>query len=134
MVRMTTTMRKRMTSTTSTSTKKGDTMDTIRTYGPKTRAYRRLQAAADLINAEFDCNYGDAEVRDVFWDYGGGIKWTTICFGNDYQALDPDIHEMIVVGNMIDFAKAVIHVVERRREHINLTLNLRYGKREDGKH
>ena len=108
-------------------------MDTIRIYGPKTKEYRRLQAAADLINAEFDGNYGDAEVRDVFWDYGGGIR-TTICFGNDYQALDPDIHEMIVSGNMIDFAKAVVHVVGRRRKYIDLTLNLRYGKREDGKH
>ena len=109
-------------------------MDTIRIYGPKTKEYIRLQAAADLINAEFDSKYGDAEVRDVYWDYGGGIKWTTICFGNDYQALVPDTHEMIVAGSMIDFARAVLDVVIEHREHINLTLNLRYGSRKEGKH
>ena len=107
-------------------------MDTIRTYGPKTKEYIRLQAAVDLINAEFDSKYGDAEVKDVYWDYGGGIKWTTICFGNDSQALDPDMHEMITAGNMIDFARAVIEVVSRRRDHIMLTMTLRYGK--EGKH
>ena len=116
---------------------KGDNMDTIKTYGPKTKEYKRLQAAVDLINAEINSNFGDAEVRDVFWDYGGGIKWTTICFGNDYQALDPDEHELIVAGNMIDFARAVIDVINSRRKHIKLIMKLRYGEDDEereGKH
>ena len=108
-------------------------MDTIRTYGPKAKEYMRLKAAADLINAEFDCsNYADAEVRDVYWDYGGGIMWTTICFGNEYQALNPDTHEKIVAGSLTDFAEAVTEVVIRRRKHIELTIALRY--RKEGTH
>lgn len=101
--------------------------DTIKVYGPKTKEHKRLEAAAMLINAEFGDNYGDAEVRDVFWDYGGGIKWTTICFGNDYQALEPLTHAKITVGNMVDFAEAVSHVIERHKHHMQLASALRYG-------
>lgn len=106
--------------------------DTIRVYGEKTKEYRRLQAAADLINAEFDENFGDAEVRDVYWDYGGGIKWTTICFKGEYQALDPRQHAIITTGSITDFASAVLEVVIRHREMMNMSLTLRY--REEGKH
>ena len=122
------------TNTISTLIKKGVKMDTIRIYGEKTKEYRRLQAAADLINTEFDNNYGDAEVRDVYWDYGGGIKWTTICFKGEYQALDPRKHEMITLGSITDFADAVREVVIKHREMMLLTLDLRYGMEKEGKH
>lgn len=102
-------------------------MDTIRIYAPKTKEHKRLQAAVELINAEFDDNFGDAEVRDVFWDYGGGIRWTTICFGNDYQALDPVQHAKLVLGNMDDFGAVVNEVVSRRRKHMQLVNHIRYG-------
>ena len=102
-------------------------MDTIKIYGPKTKEHKRLEAAAILINAEFDGCFGDAEVRDVFWDYGGGIKWTTICFGNDYQALNPVQQAMITLGGMGDFSKAVTEVIDTHRKHIELVNHIRYG-------
>lgn len=102
-------------------------MDTIRIYGPNTKEYKRLQAAVDLINAEINSNFGDAEVRDVFWDYGGGIKWTTIVFGDQYQALNPLQHAKIVLGNFDEFGKVVGQVVSTRRKHMQLVNNIRYG-------
>lgn len=108
-------------------------MDTIKVYGENTKEHTRLEAATMLINAEFDSHFGDAEVRDMYWDYGGGVMWTTIVFKGDYQALDPLNHAMIVLGNMDDFAAAVKHVIERHRHHIQLVNNLRYGAKRDGK-
>jgi hypothetical protein len=108
-----------------------DMQDTIKVFGEKTKEHKRLEAAAMLINAEFDGNYGEAEVKDVFWDYGGGVKWTTICFGHEYQALSPMQHAMITVGKMADFAKAVSEVMESHRKHMQLSLALRYGVKAD---
>lgn len=102
-------------------------MDTIKIYGWKTKERKRLEAAAILINAEFDDSFGDAEVKDVFWDYGGGIKWTTIVFGDQYQALDPLQHAKIVLGNFDEFGKVVGQVVSTRRKHMQLVNHIRYG-------
>ena len=106
---------------------KGDNMDTIRIYGEKTKEHKRLEAAAMLINAEFDDCFGDAIVKDMFWDYGGGVKWTTIVIDGQYQALDPLQHAKIVLGNMDDFGAVVNEVVGRRRKHMQLVNNIRYG-------
>ena len=102
-------------------------MDTIKTYGQKTKEHKRLEAAAILINAEFDDNFGDAVVKDVYWDFGGGLMWTTIVFEEQYQALDPVQHAKIVLGTWDEFGQVVGEVVSRRRKHMQLVNTIRYG-------
>ena len=105
--------------------------DTIKVYGPKTKEYQRLQAAAMLVNAEFGNNYAEAIVEDVFFDFGGGIKWTTLIIG-DHQALDPMQHAKITVGKMADFTEAVVEVMEAHKTHMQFTSALRYGVNING--
>lgn len=101
-------------------------MDTIRVYGAKTKEHKRLEAAAMLINAEFDDKFGEAEVVDASFDYGEGIQWTTIRFSNT-QALTPVQQAMITLGGMGDFSKAVSEVIETHKKHMELVNTIRYG-------
>jgi hypothetical protein len=101
-------------------------IDTIKVYGEKTKEHQRLEAAALIINAEFDSKFAEAIVEDTYFDYGGGVKWTTIIIG-DYQALDPMQQAKIVLGDMKDFGEAVTEVIKRHRQHVQLVNAVRYG-------
>ena len=104
--------------------------DTIKVFGERTREYQRLEAAAKLVNAEFDYNNAEAAVREVYFDFGGGVMWTTIVIG-DYQALDPLQHAKITLGSMADFAGAVQDVIQKHRAHVNLLASVRYGVKQN---
>ena len=107
------------------------TVDAIKVFGEQSKQYMRLEAAARLLNAEMEPNdHGQFEVKDIFFDFGQGWKWTTIVFcGGDqwssYQALNPKQQGMIVYGDLEDFTKAVWEVTERRRDHVLMESVLR---------
>lgn len=93
-------------------------MDAIKVVGANTKAYKRLQAAATLINAEIEPSYGEAIVEETWFDYGGGMKWTTIIMRThegacgDYQMLNPFEQGQIMYGDLEDVCEAVKDVIE----------------------
>ena len=88
-------------------------MDSIKVVGANTKAYKRLQGAATLINAEIEPGYGEAVVEETWFDYGGGLKWTTIIMRThegacgDYQMLNPVQQGKIIYGDLDDVFDAV---------------------------
>ena len=110
------------------------TVDAIKVFGEQSKQHMRLTAAATLMNAEMEPNdHGQFEVKDIYFDYGQGWKWTTIVFnGGDqwssYQALNPKQQGMIVYGDLEDFTKTVWAVVERRRDHMLMDRILKSNK------
>lgn len=109
-------------------------VDSIKVFGEQSKQYMRLEAAAKLLNAEMEANdHGQFEVKDIFFDFGQGWKWTTIVFcGGDqwssYQALNPKQQGMIVYGSLEDFTRAVWEVSARRRDHMLMDSAIR-GRR-----
>ena len=106
-------------------------VDAIKVFGPQSKEYKKLQAAAILLNAEKEADDKAVfEVRDVYFDFGQGWMWTTIVLnGGDewssYQALNPAHQGMIVYGDFEDFAKAVWEVSEKRSDRHNMADSLR---------
>ena len=99
-------------------------LDVIKVFGEKTKEHKRLEAAAMLINAEFDEKNAIARVGETWWDFGGDIKWTTIIIG-DYQALNPLQMAKIVSGNLKEFIEVVEELVQKHWEHVQLIEALR---------
>ena len=99
-------------------------MDVIKVFGEKTKERKRLEAAAALINAEFDEKNATARVDETYWDYGGGIKWTTIIIG-DNQVLSPLQMAKVVSGDLRDFTEVVEELVRKHWEHVQLIEALR---------
>ena len=76
-----------------------------------TKEYERLEAAAKLLEATSK-NYFTYTVRETYFDYGQGWKWTTIiCDDNSYnswQVGSPRMWEMVITAETVaDIAKAV---------------------------
>ena len=99
---------------------------TIRVYGPKTKEYQRLEAAAKLINADFDSDNATARVSDEWFDFPGGMRWTTLLIG-EYQALNPEQQREITDGTLRDFTTACAAVIYTHRERMNMLSAVRYG-------
>ena len=100
--------------------------NTIRVYGPNTKEYQRLESAAKLINAEFDRDNATARVSDEWFDYPGGIRWTTLVV-SEHQALNPQQQKNITVGSLRDFTSACAAVIYTHRERMNALAEIRYG-------
>lgn len=100
--------------------------DTIKIYGANTPEHQRMEAAATLINSNFSHNNATARVSDEWFDYEGGVKWTTIMIGA-YPALNPLDQAKLASGSLKDFAEVVAAVVETHRSRINMLNNIRYG-------
>ena len=103
---------------------------TIRVYGPKTKEYQRLEAAAILINSEFVADNATARVSDEWFDYPGGMRWTTLTI-SEYQALNPEQQKAITAGTLRDFTGAVAAVIYTHRERVNALTEIRYGLEDD---
>ena len=99
---------------------------TIRVYGPNTKEYQRLEAAATLINADFEHNNATARVADAWFDYPGGMRWTTLLI-SEYQALNPEQQKDITDGSLRDFTNACAAVINSHRERMNALAEVRYG-------
>ena len=99
---------------------------TIRVYGPNTKEYQRLEAAAKLINADFDSNNATARISDEWFDYPGGMRWTTLLI-SEYQALNPEQQREITSGTLRDFTAACAAVINTHRERMNMLAEIRYG-------
>ena len=102
---------------------------TIRVFGPNTKEYQRLEAAAKLINADFDHNNATARVSEEWFDYPCGIRWTTLLI-SEYQALNPQQQRDIVDGSLRDFTSACAAVIYTHRERMNALSQIRYGLEE----
>ena len=103
---------------------------TVRVYGPKTKEYQRLEAAAKLINADFDDNNATARVSDEWFDYPGGMRWTTLLIG-EYQALNPQQQREITDGSLREFTYACAAIINTHRERMNMLSAVRFGLRGD---
>lgn len=103
---------------------------TIRVYGPNTKEYQRLEAAAKLINADFDHNNATARVSDEWFDYPGGMRWTTLLI-SECQALNPQQQKDITDGTLREFTNACAAVIYTHRERMNMLAEVRYGLGED---
>ena len=99
---------------------------TIRVYGPQTKEYQRLEAAARLINADFEHNYATARVSDEWFDYPGGVRWSTIVIG-EHQALTPEQQVYITDGSLREFTYACAAAIEAHRSRVNMLSEIRYG-------
>ena len=106
--------------------------NTIRVFGPQTREHQRLEAAARLINADFEHNYATARVSDEWFDYPGGVMWTTIVIG-EHQALTPEQQRYITDGSLRDFTYACAAAIETHKSRINMLTKIRYGLQEEDK-
>ena len=104
--------------------------NTIRVFGPQTREHQRLEAAARLINADFEHNYATARVSDEWFDYPGGVMWTTIVIG-EHQALTPAQQRYITDGSLRDFTYACAAAIETHKSRINMLAEIRYGLQEE---
>lgn len=104
--------------------------DTLKIYGASTPERQKLEAAAMLINSNFEGKYATARVSDEWFDYEGGIKWTTIMVG-PYPALNPQQQTALTAGNIKDFANVVSAVVRTHWERISMLNDVRYGLEED---
>jgi hypothetical protein len=104
--------------------------DTIRIFGANTPERQRLEAAATLINSYFDHNNATARVTDEWFDYEGGVMWTTIMVGQ-YPALNPLQQARLISDDFEDFARTVAAVVETHRARMNMLLGVRYGLQEE---
>ena len=100
--------------------------NTIRVFGGNTKEYQRLEAAAKLINADFDHNHATARVSDEWFDYPGGVMWTTLVIGEN-QALTPEQQAWITGGTLREFTNACASVIYNHRERMNALAEIRYG-------
>jgi hypothetical protein len=104
--------------------------NTIKIFGENTHEYKRLDAAAKLVNSEFDVYNATAKVSDEWFDYAGGVKFTTLVVGQ-YQALNPLQQAKITTGSLKDFTDAVAAVIETHRARMNMLTEIRYGLQQE---
>lgn len=105
-------------------------MDNIRIFGANTKEHQRLEAAVKLINADFEHNNATAKISDVWFDYPGGVMWTTITIG-ELQALSPQQQKWITQGSLRDFTNACAAAINSHRERVNMLAEIRYGLPEE---
>ena len=78
-----------------------------------TQAYKNMEAVCAMMNAL--CNTGNTYyfVGETYFDYGAGIKWTTIINNHQTQILYPVDYERIVLATTAqDLADAVKKIRE----------------------
>ena len=106
--------------------------DTLKIYGVNTPERMRLESAAMLINSSFigNANNATARVEDVWFDYEGGVMWTTLMVGQ-YPALNPKQQKELTSGTLREWTNVVAAVTYAHRERINMLAEVRYGLQED---
>lgn len=103
--------------------------DTLKIYGTNTPERQRLEAAATLINSNFDHNHATARVSDEWFDYEGGVMWTTLMIGQ-YPALNPQQQREVTSGSLRDFTNVCAAVIYAHRERMNMLSEVRFGLQE----
>lgn len=89
--------------------------EAIKVFSKDRKEYKRLQAAAKLIEAE---TYKECRVDNILFDAGQNWMWTTISIESDVstfpfvQALTPRQQNDIVYGSMSDWLMAVQEVIK----------------------
>ena len=104
--------------------------DTLKIFGANTPERQWLESADMLINSNFDHNNATARVSDEWFDYEGGVMWTTLMIG-PYPALNPQQQTALTAGNIKDFANVVSAVVRTHWERISMLNDVRYGLEEE---
>ena len=104
--------------------------DTLKIFGANTPERQRLEAAAILINSNFDHNHATARVSDEWFDYDGGVMWTTLMIGQ-YPALNPQQQKELTSGTLREWSNVVAAVTYAHRERMNMLAEVRYGLQED---
>lgn len=104
--------------------------DTIKIYGENTPERQRLESAAILINSNFDHNHATARVSEEWFDFEGGVKWTTLMVGG-YPALNPQQQKELTSGSLRDFTNVVAAIVYTHRERMNVLTKVRYGLEDE---
>lgn len=79
-----------------------------------------LKSVAQIITDNTNNPYVHAVIKEVYRDYGAGIKWNTVVVenyntGNSYQALYPNLHDRIVNGEDIEY-KEIEELVKTANE------------------
>lgn len=93
-------------------------MEAIDVFSKDSNEYKRLEAAAKLIEAQTGKT---CEVTETMFDAGQDWKWTTILIESGIkafpmcQALDPKGQEDIVSGNMDSWVHAVTSLIEKHK-------------------
>jgi len=104
--------------------------DTLKIFGANTPERQRLESAAMLINSNFDSNHATARVSDEWFDYEGGLMWTTLMIGQ-YPALNPQQQRELTSGSLREFTNVCAAVIYAHRERMNMLAEVRYGLQED---
>lgn len=100
----------------------------ICTFEIGTPEYYRLRAFADLMQSEFD--NAVFTVKDVYFDYGAGIMWTTIYpeyeskvtnKPSSYQMLYPKQWEKICYGTIEEFFEMFEELLPKTKDMVNQT-------------
>lgn len=90
----------------------------ICTVLPDSKAYKRLEAAAALIQAETDKN---CIVKECFYDMGQDWMWTTILCESGMQTfpymqiLNPKQQKLIIFGSLKQFQETVLELIEKNK-------------------
>lgn len=100
--------------------------DTLKIFGANTPERQRLESAAMLINSNFDHNNATARVSDEWFDYEGGVMWTTLMIG-PYPALSPQQQKELTSGTLREWSNVVAAIVYAHRERMNMLAEVRYG-------
>lgn len=95
-----------------------DYKEPIAIFSPESREYKRLKAAAVLLEAETELFH---EVQNCLYDMGQNWHWTTIlgesgCKSFPYvQILNPKQQRLLVFGSMKQFNEIVAELIQKRR-------------------
>lgn len=84
---------------------RGFNMSVIRVYRQDEREYRKLQTLADMLNAYTDT--ARYKLETTYFDYGQNWLYTSLNadagdLWGSYQALNPRLYEMVVLGDLDD--------------------------------
>lgn len=92
--------------------------DTIKTYLPGTTEYKRLKAAASIIESFTNLK---CVVADTYFDAGQDWSWTTIIAtspkGSEWQMLSPRDHEIILTKDLDAFNECVKSIIDKQGNH-----------------
>ena len=98
------------------------------TFKMGTPERHRLEAFAELMASEFD--NAVFTVKDVYFDFGAGIMWTTICpqyerkvtcKQTSYQMLYPRYWNKICFGSIAEFFETFEELLPKTKEMIDQT-------------
>lgn len=103
--------------------------DTIKVFGVHTPERQRLESAAMLINSNFDYYHASAKVEDAWFDFEGGVRWTTLTVGG--VPVSPQQQIELTTGTFREFAAVVSVVVNAYRDRIQALTSVRYGLQEE---